>query len=255
MRSVLLFSAAMLIAACPQTKPQPKKDPKPTAVVSNPTTAPTSVVTSAPASTPTSAAANIAPASTPASAAAADWMGLPIPALEMGMMDHANVFGWSKDSSEFMFCAPYGGADGDYCKFVTVADNKTEKFSTMDEKTGEEDPKQAKALAARKTKMGYATSKMTAPDLEPIWKAIPGNADDERPVGKFEAGARSLDKTKTATPIMMEFPNNVEVHPDTIEISPDGKYLAVVAHGFFGEYSDHIEVKVVPLDSLRALLK
>ena len=147
-----------------------------------------------------------------------------------------------------------GGRDGDTCYFQKVVGKKIETISTTDEKTDEISKPKEKEIAARKTKMGYALSTATVSDITIFWKVTPGNAENENPLATLEVGVHSLDKKRSATSIKVEMSHSVEIHPDTIQISPDGKFLAVLVHGYFGEYSDQHELKIVSIDVLKALV-
>ena len=47
----------------------------------------------------------------------------------------------------------------------------------------------------------------------------------------------------------------VTIHPETIQISPDGKYLVILAHSYTGEYLDQFGITIAPVENLQTLIK
>jgi hypothetical protein len=256
MRKMFTLLSTSLLLAC-QSNPAPKKDPPQTTLTQKtPESKPAPAATTAPisASTPMTMMAS-APGST---SMASSWLETPIPVRnpdEPDMMDHASVIGWSKDSTEFMYCVPAGGIVGDICTYQDAAKNTQKLIKT----TNEKDPDNASAtkekeVKARQDKMGYAASSAPLTGALISWKEIPGSFDDEIPMAKLSVMVHSLDKKKEAAVANIEL-RGASIHPEAIQVSLDGKYLAIVAHSYMGEYSDQFGITIVPVENLAKLVK
>jgi hypothetical protein len=251
MRNIVTLLSASFLLACP-SNPTPKKDPPPTALAPTPKP-PESKPAPAAAIAPASAPASIATTTTPSS-----WLETPVPIrdpAEPDMMDHATVIGWSKDSTEFMFCAPAGGISGDVCTYQEAATNKQKLIKTINEKDPDH-PSAAKEkeVKARQDKMAYAASSASLTGMSISWKETPGSFDSDNPKAKLSVNVYSPDKKKEAIVANIELPG-VSIHPEAIQVSPDGKYLAIVAHSYMGEYSDQFGITIAPVENLLKLIR
>lgn len=168
------------------------------------------------------------------------------------MLDHAFVYGWSKDGKEFGYCMVSGGSGGTHCEFQTPA-GKSEKVDDFDRDRGEPDEARNQALRARIAARGYAVTAPAWPyarDLVLTWRL------DERKEGPQETtpprllvGATPREK-KSFTPALTLVPLKdrdwFSIHPEAIAVSPDGKFLGVISHSFAGEFSDTFAIRIAP---------
>jgi hypothetical protein len=171
-----------------------------------------------------------------------------LPALEQGMMDHATELGWSRDSKEFAYCrrAGGGGIDGMACDFIGV-DGKHDKMIDFDPGTYEPDAAKRRALAARMKARGYApgVGRWRFPELSLFWTVSDGWPAQNR-AGLLKIGAR-VDGAKVPTLVSSLRGRDAEehLHAEAIALSPNGEQLAVLVHGYEGEFSDRFEAQLL----------
>jgi hypothetical protein len=177
-----------------------------------------------------------------------------IPELEFGMMDHAYVFGWSSDGKEFGYCAHDGMDEVSDCDFVTPSGaheqvNVDESSPAKERKSLEKHLKE-KAYSVPKTSWGYAS------DLVVAWET---SRDSETKPLRVKVGAVLRKQKEVDYSIDMSFSKDsfYTVHIETIALSPDGKYLAVLAHAYGGEGVNafSVEIKSVGFLASRAYNK
>ncbi len=170
-----------------------------------------------------------------------------------GMMDHAFAVGWSTSGETLGEC--HQGIVV-MCDF-TGLDGKKE-FASV--RPGEPSQSQKeKALKARAAAMGLGKASgewAFARDLEVTWQAIVGSQTTTPPVlGVLKVGARVRGEKNTVFVIALSEKStgyHDRIHPEAIALSPDGKYLGVVAHAYSGEYGDAFPMAIVPVARLAA---
>lgn len=162
------------------------------------------------------------------------------------MMDHLAHFGWTADGQAFEHCAPAGGRGGWLCERHPMG-GTAEKFDDAG-KTGDVDKKKHKAIAARmKALVGNPTSWAWGEAVALVWQEKSGGAR-----GKVEVGAQLVGNAGVTYPLEFVFDEDFIGHVEVVIPSPDGVTLAIVAHGFAGEFSDTFITKLVPADQLAA---
>lgn len=262
MRDLPLLLCASLFLACSGQPSAPPKEsqaaeaslpPKLSAAsspASNPDSAP-SALTPPPAPAPTNLPD---PGVAPVFGAGPVEIVPPVPPFEMGMMDHAHVYGWSKDSSEFAYCVKSGGSGETECHFLQP-NGKSSMMSDFDEVKGEPDPKRTKAIEDRIKKMGYgakATEWPYASDLVIAWEDI--SDDKEGTTTLLKVGAKVREAKDPVYVINLKEEEEeymmFTIHPEVISISPDGKYLGVISHAFGGEFTDTHQAEIIPVEKL-----
>ncbi|HWP06507.1 MAG TPA: hypothetical protein VNN72_12225 [Polyangiaceae bacterium] len=181
-----------------------------------------------------------------------------VPPFVMGMMDHADRFGFSADSREFGYCMTDGGAGATRCGFLDASGRRTDA-SDFDRNTGEPNPRLTDELARHMARdQAPPGAWRYARDLVLVWEVTglrdPANPlPDEAPPPVLRVGARVRTATATAAalPIAISASRDADtIHPETIVVSPDGLTLAVLSHDFAGEFSDHFEVRTLPTAEL-----
>jgi hypothetical protein len=183
----------------------------------------------------------------------------PIPPFERGMMDHAEVFGWSRDGPALGYCFTNGGVDILWCELVT-RDNHHERFDDGPATIkGSIDPARRAAVGARLGRLGLSIPQAPVwryTDIELTWMVTPGRQAPLPPVpGVLRVGGR----LKGEAPVFHVALSDTSaggyhdrIHPEAISLSPDGEYLGIIAHAFAGEYSDSFPTAVVPVTELAA---
>jgi hypothetical protein len=173
-----------------------------------------------------------------------------IPPLVTGMMDHADVFGWSADGSVFGVCQTDGGMGARHCQLVPRT-GAPERIDDIDPKTHDLDPARTAALHARVDRLALAVrpAEWTFGDLEITWTVVDGEAMAAPRRGVLRVGGRARGRLPA---YVIELTGSSEfhsaIHPEAIAVSPDGKMLGVVAHAFGGEFSDEMVVSVIPVE-------
>jgi len=176
-----------------------------------------------------------------------------VPAFELGMMDHAQRYGWSFDSRLFGYCQPNGGRGDEQC-FFHPAESKSgpvEHFGDWNDKTQEIDPKMSAALVARVSAMKLrATSDRWAfaRDLEIAWDTPNG--------WTLRVGARVRGESASWSLVIADpspYAKDGSVHPEVVAVSPDGQWLGAIAHTFHGEFSDTFLLKTISTNRAAAL--
>lgn len=116
-------------------------------------------------------------------------------------------------------------------------------------------PADAKKFHARVSALGFLGAGSGrwpyAGELEITWAATSG-CEKEPPVAEvIEVGAR-VPGEPPAYPIKltMQLKDSVcygRAHPEVIALSPDGKYLGAIAHGFAGEWANDYPMGIAPV--------
>jgi hypothetical protein len=174
----------------------------------------------------------------------------PVPKPVKGMMDHAFVVGWAADSSELGYCARSGGSGETYCEFQKP-EGKPEKLSDFDQESGSPRPAKTRAIKDRIAAKGYATATVIWPyasEIELTWRASSG-AESGEGDSVLRVGGKVKGEEKPVWPIVIRGKGMLEIHPEAIALSPDGRYVGVVSHAFAGEFSDSFAARVVPVAS------
>lgn len=228
MRSALIAFVLLSLAACKTTPAA-----LPSASVEIPTASPA----------PT-AIASVEPDPASPSIAQAGMLAIEpkIPPFEMGMMDHANVLGWTRDG-KFGFCETNGGSGSTHCHFKSPAGAALD----FDDQGPNDEPNAKKhaALEARVKELDVSSAPVAWPygsEIEITWTAIPGSQEKDPPIpGVLKVGGRVKGEA-ASYPIQLSQKDGSgyhdRIHVETIAISRDGKTLGVVAHAFAGEFSD-----------------
>jgi len=172
-------------------------------------------------------------------------------AFEVGMMDHADRFGFSADSREFGYCMTDGGAGATRCGFLDARGGLT-ALTDFSRETGEPDAATTELLGRRMAGDQAPPGQWRyARDLVLVWQVTgtrdPGDAaPDVHVIPVLRVGARVRTAVTAALPIEISArPDAYTIHPETIVASPDGATIAVLSHDFGGEFSDHFEVRRV----------
>ena len=207
----------------------------------------------------------------PGEFAVAQWPRL----LTFGMAEHVATAGFTRDSFAFGFVETLGGREGDLLTYVERSGQARVIAMPLDPQNASE-------------RAGIAEGKAwlaahPLPALEGKRRGDDTGVMPPRPTGKWRyastievagVAAHKCDNDKYncdgwwsfggrvksyvnlgATfvfPIRLvairKQPTGYEVHPDWIGLSPDGQEIAVIAHGFCGEYCDPKEYKVIKVD-------
>jgi len=179
-----------------------------------------------------------------------------VPAFEVGMMDHADRFGFSADSREFGYCMTDGGAGATRCGFLDARGRLT-ALTDFSRERGEPDAAITALLGRRMAGDQAPPGRWRyARDLVLVWQVTgthdPGDATpDVRVIPVLRVGARV--RTAATAVWLIEIaarPDAYTIHPETIVASPDGATIAVLSHDFGGEFSDHFEVRSIPAAAL-----
>ncbi len=176
-----------------------------------------------------------------------------LPALEQGMMDHADVFGWSRDGAVFGFCQTDGGMGARHC--TLHSSSGAESLDDVDPATHEIDPAKTAAIAARMKDLALGP---TAPkwrhQVEVVWKTSDADLMHSAPGAPvLHVGVRAPGKEAVYPITLAGLPGiHGSVHPEIIAVSPDGTMLGVVAHAYGGEFTDRLMVKVMPISKVLA---
>lgn len=176
-----------------------------------------------------------------------------LPALEKGMMDHADVFGWSRDGDVFGFCQTDGGMGARHC--TLHSSSGAESFDDIDPATHEIDPAKTAAIAKRMRDLALApTSPKWPHKLEVVWKAKEADLMHSAPGAPvLRVGVRASGKEAVYPITLAGLPGiHGSIHPEIIAVSPDGAMLGVVAHAYGGEFTDRLMVKVMPVSKVLA---
>jgi hypothetical protein len=182
-----------------------------------------------------------------------------VPGQEKGSMDHADVFGWSKDGAVFGYCMTDGGMGARHCELWPRA-AKPELFDDVDPATQELDPKKTAAIEARMKKLALAVTMPKwdyARDIELVWIVVEGDAMSKptRP-GILKVGGRLRHEGEPPAYVIQlsetSSPYYADIHPEAIAVSPDGQLLGAIGHAFAGEFSDAFQVAVVPMAKVAA---
>ena len=180
-----------------------------------------------------------------------------VPPFDLGMMDHASDFGWSKDGTLFGYCQTDGGLGATHCGLWPRV-GKPELFNDIDASRSDVDPKKSAAIGARLKALALSSAPVPwafARDLELTWMVIEGDAAATPPrLGVLKVGARVKGEKPSYAVALSEtsMPYFDRIHPEVIALSPDGKLLGVIAHAFAGEFSDSFEVALIPASKLAA---
>lgn len=176
-----------------------------------------------------------------------------VPPFVTGMMDHADVFGWSSDESAFGYCETDGGMGARHCELIPRSGPK-ELFDDIDRTTHDLDPKLTAAIAARMAKLQLAVTPAQWKfhrDLEIVWQTISGDGTTKPAI--LRVGARAHGKSPAwVIELKGSTPYHGTIHPEAIAVSPDGELLGVISHAFGGEFSDELQAVVVPTAKIAA---
>lgn len=178
-----------------------------------------------------------------------------VPKFVLGMMDHSDEYGWSKDGSTFGYCQTDGGMGARHCGLWPRV-GTPERFDDIDMSKGEFDPKKNAAMAVRMKKLALSIAVPPptwayARDIELVWIVIEGDsmATPER-AGVLKVGGRVKGAGEPpAYVVSLSETSSVyysQIHPEAIAVSPDGQMLGVMGHAFAGEFSDAFVVALIP---------
>ena len=180
-----------------------------------------------------------------------------VPPFEIGMMDHAGVYGWSKDGAFFGYCQTDGGLGATHCGLWPRA-GKPELFDDVNAAQNDFDAKKTADIDARLKVLALSSGPVSwafARDVELTWIVIDGDAGATPPrLGELKVGARVKGEKPSYAVALSEnaMPYFDRIHPEVIALSPDGQMLGVIAHAFAGEFSDRFEVALIPAAKLAA---
>lgn len=168
----------------------------------------------------------------------------PVPAFEMGMMDHARVFGFSDDGKTLGYCGVFGGKPIVRCGLSTSGNSVVEDH---DDKTA-----QASAMVAKAKALGIGNKhdvRWSYAELEITWSATFGDPTLDVPkAGSLHVGLRKKGEPASYVLDISGAAYLSGWHPEFIGLSPDGATLGVIGHGFGGEYSDTFVIKTIAVN-------
>ena len=156
--------------------------------------------------------------------------------------DHAKHLGWAKDSSEFAACSENGNTGALDCSFLKPF-AKLERKTDFDASAGLVAAK-TKELRDRMVAKGYSVANGNwafAQDITLEWKA---SCDAKTSKCIFRLGGKDKEG-EFYYPMYIEIKDVLGIHPDAVALSPDEKFLGVIAHGSGGEGVDKFELRVV----------
>jgi len=245
---LLPLTVAVSAVGCKgNTESNPSSPPaaQASAVVALATTPLKPAVPSAPASTPSSAPQPGAESKT----TTVDF-GAPGPAVveppivlkkEQGGL-HAKPFGWAKDSSELAACAQADGTGALECRFLKPG-GKPELVTDFSQDTGVDEAK-TRAIKARLAAHAYAVSVVDWPYASQLTLTWTSACDQEKSTCVLRAGA-SIKGEEAIYPIFVEAKNMLGMHAEAIALSPDAKWLSVIAHSAGGEGGNRFDLRIV----------
>ncbi len=171
-----------------------------------------------------------------------------LPKLEDGMMDHIERAGWTPDSKRFGYCYDEGGSGCYRCRLRTTGDEPADVVDLSDCNKDEPVPGRRRRVRAQVKKLGFPTEGRTwlhGGELELSWRGsgrrVAGGVRRRGDRRGYYPGALRFKATDVGS-----------VHLEAMKVSPDGKWLAMVAHTFQGEYSDTYPVVLIPTSKLAA---
>jgi hypothetical protein len=228
-RQLLVSSVALLmVVACERRKEEPLSD--------TPVAAPAAALPAASQTATRRAAATVTGrpelgAPTPVVIEPA------LPALEKDSI-HARPFGWAKDSSDFGYCVESGAARGMRCVF--------ERPQGEPETLRAGDARQTSAIEARLAEKAYSPDRGKWPhdDVALTWKS------DVKGGAAFRVGAHVKGASEPVWPITIQVKASARVHPEAIAVSPNMKYVGVLAHVASESGAGTFEVRVMPVATL-----
>lgn len=176
-----------------------------------------------------------------------------VPPFVTGMMDHADVLGWSTDGARFGYCVTDGGLGARRCELLSRTGH-AEKLDDLDPSTHDVDPARTAALDARIAKLGLSVrrAEWSHGDVEIVWQVVEGDSMHKPPTrGVLRVGTRVRGgPTVHALELTGSSEWHHHIHPEAIALSPDGQTLGVIAHAFGGEFSDEHVAVVKPVAEL-----
>jgi tetratricopeptide (TPR) repeat protein len=155
---------------------------------------------------------------------------------------HAKPVGWAKDSSELAACAEADGTGALECRFLKPG-GKPELVTDFSQDTGVEEGK-TRAIKARLAAHAYAVSAIDWPyasQLTLTWKSA---CDQEKSSCVLRAGATIKDD-EAVYPVFVEAKGMLGIHAEVMALSPDAKWLGVIAHSAGGEGSNRFDLRIV----------
>jgi tetratricopeptide (TPR) repeat protein len=170
-------------------------------------------------------------------------------------MEHlVPAFGWTKDSAALGYRVR-SAASTTICDLLRP-DGSREHLQADNEET---DPAGAKRFHDRVDKLGFVGSDpgrwAYAGELELTWRATEGCDKDPKARGRVEVGARVPGESATY-PIKLAMPEPKDglcygsVHPEVVAVSPDGKYIGAIAHGFAAEWTNDYPMAIATVASV-----
>jgi len=163
--------------------------------------------------------------------------------------DHAKPFGWAKDSSELGACREADGTGALECTFVKPG-KKPELVSDFSPDTGL-DAQKTNAIRQRIVAKGYAVASATWPYASELTLKWKGACDQNKSTCVFRAGA-AIGGEAAIYPFYAESKDVLGVHAEAFALSPDGKWLGVIAHAAGGAGSNKFELRSMALTAFVA---
>jgi len=163
--------------------------------------------------------------------------------------DHAKPFGWAKDSSELGACREADGTGALECTFLKPG-SKPELVTDFSADSGIDEQK-TKAIKDRIAAKGYSIPGTTWPyasDLTLTWK---GACDQDKSTCVFRAGA-VVKGEEADFPFYAESKDVLGVHAEAYALSPDSKWLGVIAHSAGGSGSNKFELRILSVTAFAA---
>lgn len=212
----------------------------------------------APISSPPPAGSASAPAPVaPPAAMGAARIVPPVPLLEPGMMDHLlPSAGWTKDGTALGYSVSI--AVSRLCDLVRP-NGAQEHFEAESEEVGGKPGGEKKFFERVRALhfLGNASGPWPyAGELELTWESLGEGCSKNPPVAEgIQVGARVPGEPpgyaiKLFMPVMDGGPCYSSAHPELIAISPDGKYLGAIAHGFAGEWANAYPMGIAPVTAV-----
>jgi len=157
---------------------------------------------------------------------------------------HAKPFGWAKDSSELAACTEADGTGALECRFLKPG-GKPELATDFNPDTGVDEAK-TRALKARLAAHGYSVPAVDWPyasELTLTWKSA---CDENKATCVLRAGA-TIKGEEPVYPVFVEAKDMLGMHAEAMALSPDGKWLGVIAHSSGGAGANKFDLRVLAI--------
>ena len=169
----------------------------------------------------------------------------------MGMEDCAYLRGWNKAGTAFGYCAVSGGSGCTTCEFIKT-NGRRSKFNDCGHH--EPSPRKAKRLRAKLKALGLEGKKPKTHqakrwahggDLDLHWRDLTHSV-------QFGACLKGTKDCVYLVKFSRKPADECITHLPTAAVSPDGKWVGAMGHGWCGEYTDSYHTKAWPVSRFAA---